>query len=187
MTKQLLFLLIIICTIQSCIKAAKTEKKFAIANDDKTNKIIKIDTIKRNDNIVYDVTKDTVIDGLEILVCNKNIYEKYVHQDFYLTDSVLIRNFYPEMVTTVKVLKNNIATFEKSFFKKDFPAGNFENFKKSATIKDFKFENFDSETKEINFIGTLYIPNTDFENDYRLTVSENGKSKFIKIDYEGED
>ena len=71
--------------------------------------------------------------------------------------------------------------------KKDFPKGNFYEFINKATIKDFRFESLNEENNDLIFVGILSIPNTDFENDFHLTISENGKSKFEWIDYESED
>ena len=161
------------------------EKKFKGQTLNKSD--FKIDTIKRNEQIVYNVTRDTFIGNLKISVTNKNIYEKYIHQDFYLTDSVLVRNFYPEMESTIKIERDNAVIFNQSFLKKDFPKGNFYKFINKTTIKDFRFESVDEENNNLIFVGTLSIPNTDFENDFHLTISEKGKSKFDWIDYESED
>lgn len=191
MNKSLTRILILFFTttfvFQSCENKSKADVKFAKTEVDKKENLIKIDTIKRNDNITYNVTKDTIIGNLKISVANKNLDEQYIHQDFYLNDSIVVRNFYPEMETIITILKNDATIFKKTYFKNDFPEGNFQKFVKNSTIKDFKFERMTNETKEIDFIGTLYIPNTDFENDFRLTVTENGKSKLIWIDYESED
>lgn len=147
----------------------------------------KIDTLKRNEQIVYNVTRDTLIDHFKISVTNKNIYEKYIYQDFYLTDSIVVRNNYPEMESTIKIARDNAVIFNQSFLKKDFPKGNFHQFINKATIKDFRFESLNEENNDLIFVGILSIPNTDFENDFHLIISENGKSKFEWIDYESED
>ena len=147
----------------------------------------KIDTLKRNEHIVYNVTRDTLIDHFKISVINKNIYEKYIYQDFYLTDSIVVRNNYPEMESTIKIARDNAVIFNQSFLKKDFPKGNFHQFINKATIKDFRFESLNEENNDLIFVGILSIPNTDFENDFHLIISENGKSKFEWIDYESED
>ena len=147
----------------------------------------KIDTLKRNEQIVYNVTRDTLIDHFKISVTNKNIYEKYIYQDFYLTDSIVVRNYYPQMESTIKIARDNAVIFNQSFLKKDFPKGNFYEFINKATIKDFRFESLNEENNDLIFVGILSIPNTDFENDFHLIISENGKSKFEWIDYESED
>lgn len=149
--------------------------------------ILKIDTLKRNEQIVYNVTRDTLINNFKISVTNKNIYEKYIYQDFYLTDSIVVRNYYPEMESTIKITRDNSVIFNQSFLKKDFPKGNFYEFINKATIKDFRFESFNEENNDFIFVGILSIPNTDFENDFHLIIFENGKSKFEWIDYESED
>lgn len=150
-------------------------------------KPVRLDTLKRNDNIVYNVTKDTLIGDLQIAVTNKNIYEKYIHQDFYLNDSILIQNFYPEMETTIRIERNHVIFFEKSYLKNHFPKGTFSRFINNTIIKDFRFLALGSDNNDLIFMGTLYIPNTDFENDFQLIVSQNGKSKLVWIDYESED
>lgn len=149
--------------------------------------ILKIDTLKRNEQIVYNVTRDTLINNFKISVTNKNIYEKYIYQDFYLTDSIVVRNYYPEMESTIKITRDNSVIFNQSFLKKDFPKGNFYEFINKATIKDFRFESLNEENNDLIFVGILSIPNTDFENDFHLIIFENGKSKFEWIDYESED
>ena len=147
----------------------------------------KIDTLKRNEHIVYNVTRDTLIDHFKISVINKNIYEKYIYQDFYLTDSIVVRNYYPEMESSIKITRDNAVIFNQSFLKKDFPKGNFDEFINKATIKDFRFESLNEENNDLIFVGVLSIPNTDFENDFHLIISENRKSKLEWIDYESED
>lgn len=178
-----------ILSIFACSSKNDNEKiEEKVLNVQTLNKdTFKIDTLKRNEQIVYNVTRDTLIGNLKISVTNKNIYEKYIHQDFYLTDSVLVRNFYPEMESTIKIERDNAVIFNQSFVKKDFPKGNFYEFINKATIKDFRFESLNEENNDLIFVGILSIPNTDFENDFHLTISENGKSKFEWIDYESED
>lgn len=180
------FLILSIFACSSKNDNEKLEEK--VLNVQTLNKdTLKIDTLKRNEQIVYNVTRDTLIGNLKISVTNKNIYEKYIHQDFYLADSIVVRNFYPEMESTIKIERDNAVIFNQSFLKNDFPKGNFYEFINKATIKDFRFESFNEENNDLLFVGILSIPNTDFENDFHLIISENGKSKFEWIDYESED
>lgn len=180
------FLILSIFACSSKNDNEKLEEK--VVNVQTLNKdTFKIDTLKRNEQIVYNVTRDTLIGNLKISVTNKNIYEKYIYQDFYLADSIIVRNYYPEMESTIKIERDNAVIFNQSFLKKDFPKGNFYEFINKATIKDFRFESLNEENNDLIFVGILSIPNTDFENDFHLTISENGKSKFEWIDYESED
>ena len=180
------FLILSIFACSSKNDNEKLEEK--VLNVQTLNKeTFKIDTLKRNEQIVYNVTRDTLIGNLKISVTNKNIYEKYIYQDFYLADSIVVRNYYPEMESTIKIERDNAVIFNQSFLKKDFPKGNFYKFINKTTIKDFRFESFDEENNDLIFVGILSIPNTDFENDFHLIISENGKSKFEWIDYESED
>lgn len=180
------FLILSIFACSSKNDNEKLEEK--VLNVQTLNKdTFKIDTLKRNEQIVYNVTRDTLIGNLKISVTNKNIYEKYIYQDFYLADSIVVRNYYPEMESTIKIERDNAVIFNQSFLKKDFPKGNFYEFINKATIKDFRFESLNEENNDLIFVGILSIPNTDFENDFHLTISENGKSKFEWIDYESED
>ena len=180
------FLILSIFACSSKNDNEKLEEK--VVNVQTLNKdTFKIDTLKRNEQIVYNVTRDTLIGNLKISVTNKNIYEKYIYQDFYLADSIVVRNYYPEMESTIKIEQDNAIIFNQSFLKKDFPKGNFYEFINKATIKDFRFESLNEENNDLIFVGILSIPNTDFENDFHLTISENGKSKFEWIDYESED
>ena len=180
------FLILSIFACSSKNDNEKLEEK--VLNVQTLNKdTFKIDTLKRNEQIVYNVTRDTLIGNLKISVTNKNIYEKYIYQDFYLADSIVVRNYYPEMESTIKIEQDNAIIFNQSFLKKDFPKGNFYEFINKATIKDFRFESLNEENNDLIFVGILSIPNTDFENDFHLTISENGKSKFEWIDYESED
>ena len=180
------FLILSIFACSSKNDNEKLEEK--VVNVQTLNKdTFKIDTLKRNEQIVYNVTRDTLIGNLKISVTNKNIYEKYIYQDFYLADSIVVRNYYPEMESTIKIERDNAVIFNQSFLKKDFPKGNFYEFINKATIKDFRFESLNEENNDLIFVGILSIPNTDFENDFHLTISENGKSKFQWIDYESED
>ena len=180
------FLILSIFACSSKNDNEKLEEK--VVNVQTLNKdTFKIDTLKRNEQIVYNVTRDTLIGNLKISVTNKNIYEKYIYQDFYLADSIVVRNYYPEMESTIKIERDNAVIFNQSFLKKDFPKGNFYEFINKATIKDFRFESLNEENNDLLFVGILSIPNTDFENDFHLTISENGKSKFEWIDYESED
>lgn len=180
------FLILSIFACSSKNDNEKLEEK--VVNVQTLNKdTFKIDTLKRNEQIVYNVTRDTLIGNLKISVTNKNIYEKYIYQDFYLADSIVVRNYYPEMESTIKIERDNAVIFNQSFLKKDFPKGNFYEFINKATIKDFRFESLNEENNDLIFVGILSIPNTDFENDFHLTISENGKSKFEWIDYESED
>lgn len=180
------FLILSIFACSSKNDNEKLEEK--VVNVQTLNKdTFKIDTLKRNEQIVYNVTRDTLIGNLKISVTNKNIYEKYIYQDFYLADSIVVRNYYPEMESTIKIERDNAVIFNQSFLKKDFPKGNFYKFINKATIKDFRFESLNEENNDLIFVGILSIPNTDFENDFHLTISENGKSKFEWIDYESED
>lgn len=168
------------------VSACSTKENKVVKEENINAKTTKVDTLLRNGNIVYNVKKDTVVGEAQISVTNKNIYEKYIYQDFFLNDSMMVRNFYPEMEAIIKITKDDNLIFEKSYFKKDFPAGSFSELLQNATIKDFKFTAFDSESKENIFTATLYIPNTDYENEFQLIISENGKSKFEYIDYESE-
>lgn len=180
------FLILSIFACSSKNDNEKLEEK--VVNVQTLNKdTFKIDTLKRNEQIVYNVTRDTLIGNLKISVTIKNIYEKYIYQDFYLADSIVVRNYYPEMESTIKIERDNAVIFNQSFLKKDFPKGNFYEFINKATIKDFRFESLNEENNDLIFVGILSIPNTDFENDFHLTISENGKSKFEWIDYESED
>ncbi|AZI32427.1 hypothetical protein [Kaistella carnis] len=121
------FLILSIFACSSKNDNEKLEEK--VVNVQTLNKdTFKIDTLKRNEQIVYNVTRDTLIGNLKISVTNKNIYEKYIYQDFYLADSIVVRNYYPEMESTIKIERDNAVIFNQSFLKKDFPKGNFYEF-----------------------------------------------------------
>lgn len=151
-------------------------------------KTVRVDTLKVNDYILYNVTLDTLVGDFKVSVQNESIEGKYIHQDFFLNDSSLVQNYYPEMRSTIRVELDNELLFEKSYVKSDLPKGSFYELRENAVIKDFRFEAMiaNGRNMEVIFIGTLYIPNTGIENDFLLSVTEDKKSKLSWINYEGE-
>ena len=174
----------------SLLKCTKTVTKNGNQNSDikkETKNIsVEIDTIKRNEQIVYNITKDTIVGDYEISVNNKNIEDKYIKQSIKINDSIVVENFYPEMQSTIIIKKNGVHFFEKLFKKNDLPTGTFKSLLSKAIMKDFIINGINIETNEISFTTTLLIPNTDFENDFFVKINKNGNYNIDWIDYESE-
>lgn len=174
----------------SLLKCTKTVTKNGNQNSDikkETKNIsVEIDTIKRNEQIVYNITKDTIVGDYEISVNNKNIEDKYIKQSIKINDSIVVENFYPEMQSTIIIKKNGVHFFEKLFKKNDLPTGTFKSLLSKAIMKDFIINGINIETNEISFTTTLLIPNTDFENDFFVKINKNGNYNIEWIDYESE-
>lgn len=134
-----------------------------------------IDTIKRNDYIVYNVVKDTSVAGMKIAVQNQNIAGKYVIQYFNLDKNTVIANYYPEMLGNIKIHRNGKLWFDQTFLKKDLPESPLDRYKSKAVIKELTFWEYIPEEKIVVFKVVAHVPNTDFVHDFHIRVLPNGK------------
>lgn len=170
--------------LSSCTKS-KSENRNVAKEKEIKNNTVKADTIRRNENVSYNITEDTIVGNYEIRVNNKNT-EEYVKQYIKISDSIVVQHFYPEMESKISIKKNGVPFFNKTFRKTNLPEGTFHDLLRSAIMKDFVFERVEEGTGELIFKTTLLIPNTDFENDFYLKVNKNGSFKLEWIDYESE-
>lgn len=135
----------------------------------------KQDTLKRNDFIVYNVTKDTLVAGAKLSVQNQNIAGQYIIQYFNLDEHTVIANYYPEMLGNIKIRKDGKLWFDQTFLKKDLPESPLDRYKSKAVIKELNFWEYIPEEKVFVFKAIAHVPNTDFVYDFHIRVLPNGK------------
>jgi len=193
MTYKFYILAIILISFFSCneknvptqnLIASSTETLPISTDKDNVLQEKKIYTLKRNDNIVYNVTRDTIINEFKISINNKNIQDEYITQDLKLNDTIIIENYYPNFISSIKITKNREIISEIKITKEDLPEINnrYMNLNNSV-LQSLKFINYDSESNLFQFKTSLHIPNTNFSDDYWVNINESGEYSINIINY----